>query len=93
MGVVKGLGIYGYNSSKKEYITFGIDSFGFGGPGTAKVTGSDWTFEGSDSMGGKTYWFRTFVKLASPSEMTYKSEYSEDGKTWKLQSEGKMTKK
>ena len=53
----------------------------------------DWTFEGSDTMGGKTYWFRSVVKIVSPTEMTFKSEYSEDGKTWKLSSEGKMIKK
>ena len=93
MGVIKGLGVYGYNADKKEYVNFGIDSFGFGGPGTAKVDGAAWTFEGSDTMGGKTYWFRTVVKFASPSEITYKSDYSEDGKTWKPQAEGKMTKK
>jgi hypothetical protein len=44
-------------------------------------------------MGGKTYWFRTAVKLVSPNELTYRSEYSEDGKAWKLQSEGKMVMK
>jgi hypothetical protein len=93
MGKTKGHGIYGYNTEKKQYYSFGIDSMGFGGPGAAKVDGSAWTFEGSDSMGGKTYWFRTAVKLVSPNELTYRSEYSEDGKAWKLQSEGKMVMK
>ncbi len=93
MGVIKGLGIYGYNAEKKQYFSFGVDSSGFGGPGTAKVSGNDWTFEGNDAMGGKTYWFRTALKVVSPSEMTFKSDYSEDGKTWKPQAEGKMTKK
>ncbi len=93
MGKIKSHSIYGYSSEKKQYFNFGIDSSGFGGPGTAKVQGSDWTFEGSDTMGGKTYWFRTLVKLVSPKELTYKSEFSEDAKTWKPMAEGKMTRK
>lgn len=93
MGKIKGHSLYGYNVDKKQYFGFGIDSSGFGGPATTKVDGSTWTFEGNDTMGGKTYWFRTVVRLTSPSEMTFKSDYSEDGKTWKPQAEGKMTKK
>jgi opacity protein-like surface antigen len=92
-GNIKSHAIYGYNVEKKQYFSFGIDSNGYGGPGTAKVDGSTWTFEGSDTFGGKTYWFRTAVKLVSPTELTYKSEYSDDGKTWKVQAEGKMAKK
>ncbi len=92
-GVVKGIGIYGYKTEKKQYFSFGIDSMGFGGPGTVKVAGNDWTFEANDTMGGKTFWFRTVVTLASPSEMTFKSDYSEDGKNWKPAAEGKMTRK
>jgi hypothetical protein len=93
MGKTKAHTIYGYNVDKKQYFSFGIDSTGYGGPGTARVDGSTWMFEGSDTFGAKTYWFRTAVKLASPAELAYKSEYSDDGKTWKAQSEGKMAKK
>jgi hypothetical protein len=93
MGKVKGHSIYGYHTDKKQYITFGIDSTGFGGPGTAKVEGSTWTFDANDTMGGKPIWFRTAVRLTSPKELTWRSEYSEDGKTWKLAGAGKMAKK
>jgi hypothetical protein len=93
MGKIKAHSIYGYDVEKKQYFDFGIDSSGYAGPGTAKVDGSSWTFEGTATVGGKAYWFRTVVKLPSPKELTYKSEYSEDGKDWKLQGEGKMTKK
>ena len=93
MGKTKGHSIYGYNVEKKQYFSFDIDSVGYGAPGTAKVDGSTWAFEGSDTIGGRAYWFRTVVKLPSPTELTYKSEYSEDGKTWKPNAEGKMTKK
>jgi hypothetical protein len=93
MGKVKSHSLYGYNTEKKQYYNFGIDSTGFGGPGNAMVEGSTWTFTASDIMGGKTYWFRTVVKLISPNEINYRSEYSEDNKAWKLQAEGKMTKK
>jgi hypothetical protein len=93
MGKVKGHSIHGYNREKKQYFMFGIDSTGYGGPGTAKVEGPDWTFEANDVMGGKTFWFRTSLKVVSLKEMTFKSEYSEDGKVWKLQAQGKMLKK
>ncbi len=93
MGKIKSQSIYGYNVQKKHYFFFGIDSTGYAGPGTARVDGSSWMFEGVDTMEGKTYHFRTAVKLVSPNEMTYKSDYSEDGKNWKLQSEGRMAKK
>jgi hypothetical protein len=85
--------LYGYHADKKQYITFGIDSTGFGGAGTAKVDGPNWTFEGSDTVGGKPIWFRTAVRLISPKELTWKSDYSEDGKSWKLMGEGKLAKK
>jgi hypothetical protein len=93
MGKIKAHSIFGYSAEKKHYFSFGIDSAGYAAPGTAKVDGSSWTFEGTDTIGGKAYWFRTAVKLASPKELSYKSEYSEDGKSWKLQGEGKMTRK
>jgi hypothetical protein len=93
MGKLKGHSLYGYHPDKKQYITFGIDSTGFGGAGIAKVDGSNWTFEGNDTVGGKPIWFRTAVRLITPKELTWKSDYSEDGKTWKMMGEGKMTKK
>jgi hypothetical protein len=93
MGKISSHSIYGYNAEKKQNFSFSIDSSGFDGPGTAKVDGSTWTFDGTATMGGKTFWFRTVVKLGSPTEITYKGEYSEDGKTWKPQAEGKLTKK
>jgi hypothetical protein len=92
-GKIKAHSLYGYDAEKKQYYTFGIESTGYGGPMSAKVDGSTWTFEGSDTVSGKTYWFRTIVKLTSPTELTYKSEYSEDNKTWKPEAEGKMVKK
>lgn len=93
MGKIKSHGIIGYNVEKKHYFSFGIDSTGYAGPGTVKVDRSSWTFEATDTISGKTYHFRTVVKFVSPNEQTYKSEYSEDGKNWKLMSEGKMTRK
>jgi len=93
MGRIKSHAIYGYNVAKEQYFSFGIDSSGYGGPGTARVDGSTWTFEGSDTFAGKTYWFRTVVTLTSPAALTYTATYSEDGKTWKPSGEGKMTRK
>ena len=93
MGKIQSHSLYGYHADKKQYIMFGVDSTGFGGPGTAKVEGSAWTFDSNDTIGGKRVWFRTVVSLPSPKDLTWKSEFSEDGKTWKLAGEGKMTKK
>lgn len=93
MGKINSLAIYGYSLEKKQYFTFGIDSSGFDGPGTAKVDGINWTFDGTVAMGGKTYWFRTVAKFVSPAELTFRAEYSEDGKAWKPQGEGKLTRK
>ncbi len=92
MGTLKAHSVYGYSVDKKQYFDFGIDSTGFGSMGSAKVDGSNWTFEGADTVGGKNVRFHTVVHLSSLTEMTYKSEFSEDGKIWKAMSEGKLTK-
>jgi hypothetical protein len=91
-GKMKSHSVYGYDVEKKQYVSFGVDSTGFGGPGTARVEGSTWTFEASAPMGGKTFWFRSVVRLLTSTELTYRSLYSEDGKTWTLMVDGKMVK-
>ncbi len=88
-----GHSIYGYDSEKKQYFTYGIESSGFAGPGGAAVDGSTWMFDAKTAMAGKPVWYRTAIKFASPKELSWKSEYSEDGKTWKPQGEGKLVKK
>ncbi len=91
MGKSSGHWIYGYRPDKKEYVSFGIDSTGYADTGTARVDGNTWTFESSAAVGGKDIRFRTAVTI-SPTEIAYKGSYSEDGKTWKPQGEGKLTR-
>lgn len=93
MGEVKAHSVYGYDTEKKQYYSFGIESNGFGGPMTAKVEESDWTFEGNGTMQGKSFWYRTVLRIVSPNELTYSSEYSEDGRTWNVHAMGRMVKK
>ncbi len=88
-----GHSIYGYDTEKKQYFTYGIESSGFAGPGGARVDGSTWVFDAKTTMTGRPLWYRTAVKISSPTEFSWKSEYSEDGKTWKLLGEGAMAKK
>ncbi len=88
-----GHSIYGYDTEKKQYFTFGIESSGFAGPGGVSVNGSTWMFDAKATMAGKPLWYRTGVNFTSPTGISWKSEYSEDGKSWKLLGEGKMLKK
>jgi hypothetical protein len=92
-GKGKALYILGYSMTKKQYFVFFNNSDGDSGMIPGKVDGSVWTFENSDTVGGKTYQFRTVFKFASPDQNSSKSEYSEDGKNWKVSAEGKGTKK
>ena len=93
MGKTKVLDILGYSVAKKQYFVFFAESTGDSAMIPGKVDGSVWTYESSDTVQGKTYQFRVAFKFASPNEYTFKSEYSEDGKNWKLYSEGKSIKR
>jgi hypothetical protein len=86
--------ILGYSVERKRYFSFGISSNG-GSPDLllCSFDGSVWTYEGNANRGGKTYQRRYVGKFAPTNEFNYKWEYSEDGKNWKVSSEGKMTKK
>jgi hypothetical protein len=93
-GKVKSHGILGYSVQRKQYFSTSINSAGgssYYSP--CNFDGSVWTYEGNLTREGKTYQRRFVGKFASPKEWNYKWEYSEDGKNWKLSSEGKMTKK
>lgn len=92
-GGFKSHAMYGYNKERARYEGFGLDSAGFGGPFTGKLEGDVWSWEGQDSVNQKVFWNRTVLKVMSPKELTWKSEISEDGKTWKLMSEGKVLKR
>jgi lipocalin len=86
-GNSKGQFVMGYSLAKKQFLGFSISSSGNTVVLTGRVEGSTWTWTGDDRQG------RLVVNFASPTEYTYKVEYSEDGKSWKLAGEGKLTKK
>ncbi len=88
-----GHSIHGYDAEKKQFFTYGIESSGFAGPGGATVDGSTWMFDAKTTMTGKPFWYRTNMRFASPTQLSWKSEYSEDGKAWKPLGEGKLAKK
>ena len=93
-GNIKGHMLVAYSVEKKHFLALKITSDGSSGLATGRVDGSDWTWTwASPPIGGKTYQFRLLVKYPSPNEYTYKLEFSEDGKSWKLYGEGKSAKR
>ena len=88
MGPMKGLGIMGYNPAKKVYTHYGVDSNGWEGHSEGARSGDDWTFQSEETMEGKTFYSRFAMSKASPTEMTFTWEMSEDGKNWMAMMEG-----
>jgi len=93
MGPMKGLGIMGYDTEKKVYKHFGIDTYGWMGGGEGTHSGDTWTFGSTETMDGKTYDTRFSMKWVSPTRMTFSWDISEDGKTWTTLMEGTSEKK
>lgn len=93
MGKTKSLAILTYSTEKKQYLGFHMASTGEFTYPPIKVDGSVWTWYDSITSAGKTYQFRVAINFTSSREYTVKTEYSEDGKNWKLESEGKGVKK
>ncbi|MFH1267696.1 MAG: DUF1579 family protein, partial [Planctomycetota bacterium] len=79
-GPMKGLGIMGYNTEKKVYTHYGIDSNGWTGHSEGTRTGESWTYQSKDTMGGKTYHSRFTLTMETPTRMAFTWEMSEDGK-------------
>lgn len=93
MGPVKGLGIVGYNPSKKVYTHYGVDNTGWSGYAEGSRSGDTWTFQSTETVEGKTYHSRFKMIMKSPKEMTFTWEMSEDGKTWTAMMDGTSKKK
>lgn len=80
------LEVLGYDTAKKIYTH---DSYTSGGQrisSTGTVDGSVWTWTTVD---GKT---RHIVTVLSPTSFTFKTEFTQDGKTWTTMVEGTTTK-
>jgi hypothetical protein len=87
------LSLYTYNEQSHVFRFFGV-SQNDAEARTTKLTIEDnrWTYldEGHDK--GKHVRFRTTNKFTSPTTMSWRSEYSEDGVHWTLMGEGTDTR-
>ena len=93
MGPSKGLGIIGYNAGSGAYTHYGVDSNGWSGYAEGKRSGDEWTFQAKEKMGDKVYHSRFKLKMASPTQMDFVWEVSEDGENWMAMMDGTSKKK
>jgi hypothetical protein len=93
MGRLQSHSVFGYSVERARYENYGIDSMGFGGATTGTLASDVWTFEGSETIGGKSFSFRMVLTVTSPGEFAWKGSYSDDGATWKATGAGKGTKR
>jgi hypothetical protein len=82
----------GYDPKAKAYTYDAFDSMGQRSHSTGAVSGSTWTWNAEENVGGKTFQGRFTIHEVSPTSYTYQYEMSEDGKTWNKVMEGKATK-
>jgi len=92
MGKMKSEAVLGWSPEEKVYKYQGFDSMGMMSTATGTVSGTTFTWKGTDRMGGKTIHSRYTVKLETPTTQSFKWETSEDGKSWTVAAEGKSTK-
>lgn len=86
--------VYTYNEKDHTYLFFGL-SRGDGDARTPKLTieGNLWTYLGGfDRKDGKHISFRTTNTFTSPTNVTWRSEFSDDGAHWTIMGEGTETR-
>jgi len=93
MGPMKGLGIIGYDANKQVFTHYGVDSGGWANYAEGTRSGDEWTFQAKEKMGDKVFHSRFKMKLASPTQIDFVWEVSEDGKTWVAMMDGMSTRK
>jgi hypothetical protein len=93
LGQVAGLGVLGYDASKKTYTWNGFNSMGQAEAASGAVDGKTWTYTGDADMGGKIYKSRYVITETSPTAYTFAMDFSEDGKTWNKVMDGTVTRK
>ncbi len=91
-GSYKYMYIRAWNPDQKSYEWHLIDSRGSINFRRFTLAGNTWTGLGEGMAGGKLYRVRTTATVSSPTLITYKEEYSEDGKTWTIYYEDKTMK-
>lgn len=87
------LSVIGYDSDKKVYTYTEFNSMGEATNSTGTVNGDTWTWMGEENMGGQMIKGRYTMKVLSPTEYTFKFEFSQDGTNWMAAMDGKATKK
>jgi hypothetical protein len=93
MGNVKGIAVSGYDPVAKAYTWNGFNSMGENENAAGSFDGKTWTYTNESMMGGKMIKGRYTIAASSPTSYDFKLETSEDGKTWGVMMEGKVTKK
>lgn len=78
----------GYNAEKGVFTHYGVDSNGWSGYAEGVKSGNTFTFKSKDVMGGKTYHTRFTMELATPTEMKFSWEVSEDGENFMVLMDG-----
>jgi hypothetical protein len=91
-GVVKSIGILGYNPEEKVYTYYGVDNAGHVDTGKGTMDGKSWVFTNAEKMGGKLMHARYSMTDIAPDSYNFKMELSEDEKTWNTLMEGKATR-
>jgi hypothetical protein len=84
--------IFGYDPEAGTYFCDVYMGMGQRTYYTGTRAGNTWTFVSDSKDGGKTFKFRWTIVGESPSLITSKLEYSEDGGPWILASEAKWTR-
>jgi len=76
MGPSKNIGILGYNTEKKVYTYYGVDSSRMNMASVPKgtVRGSTWTYTDESAMGGQKIKSRVIIKELSSRAYTFKMD-------------------
>ena len=93
MGAIHGLGVMGYDAQKKVYTWNGFNSMGEHESAAGTIAGKVWTYTGEQSMGGPTFQTRYTITEGTPTSYDFRAETSQDGKTWTVVMDGRVTKK
>lgn len=91
-GPYRKVSVFGYDPGAGTYFCDVYMGMGQCLHYTGSRAGNTWTFVGDSKEGGKTFKFRWTIVGESPSLITSKLEYSEDGGPWILASEAKWTR-
>lgn len=88
-GESKALIVFTYDSKKDLYASYGIPADGGkANSGKLLIRGNVWTYPYDDEENGKITHFRVVNTFPNADEIEYRSEYSDDGATWKLMAKG-----